>query len=128
MLNSLLIGIHVSLNDNKVRILHPDGTSLCKFIVANSVPGAKTLTQKVTEIAESNNFDTIIIGLESTSVYGDPLVYFLKQDASVNRFNTKVHVLNPTQVNKFKLFYPDFPKTDDIRCLGYCGTSTLRAY
>ncbi|NLB53506.1 MAG: IS110 family transposase, partial [Syntrophomonadaceae bacterium] len=35
MSNSLLVGIDVSLNDNKVRILHPDGTSLSKFVVAN---------------------------------------------------------------------------------------------
>jgi transposase len=112
--NSLLVGIDVSLNDNKVRILHPDGTSLSKFTVPNSVPGAKTLSQKITGVMEKNRFDDVVIGLESTSVYGDPLVYFLKQDASVNRFNTKIHVLNPTQVNKFKMFYPDLPKTDDI--------------
>jgi transposase len=92
--NALLVGIDVSLNDNKVRILHPDGTSLSKFVVSNSVPGAKTLSQRVTGIVEKNSFDSIVIGLESTSVYGDPLVYFLKQDTAVNRFNTKIHVLN----------------------------------
>ena len=114
MSNSLLVGIDVSLKDNKVHVLHPDGTSLSKFVVTNSIPGAKLLSKKVADIAEKNSFDTIVIGLESTSVYGDPLVYFLKQDATVNRFNTKIHVLNPTQVNKFKMFYPDLPKTDDI--------------
>jgi hypothetical protein len=112
--NSLLVGIDVSLNDNKVRILHPDGTSLSKFVVSNSVPGAIVLSKKVTEVMDKYNFDSLVIGLESTSVYGDPLVYFLKQDISVNRFNTKIHVLNPTQVNKFKMFYPALPKTDDI--------------
>lgn len=100
--NALLVGIDVSLNDNKVRILHPDGTSLSKFVVSNFVPGAKTLSQRVAGIAEKNSFDSIVIGLESTSVYGNPLVYFLKQDASVNKYSTKVHVLNPTQVNKLK--------------------------
>ncbi len=114
MSNSLLVGIDVSLKDNKVRILHPDGTSLSKFTVLNSVTGAKAFTQRVAAVAEKHNFDSIVIGLESTSVYGDPLVYFLKQDAAINRFNTKIHVLNPTQVNKFKQMYPDLPKTDDI--------------
>ena len=114
MINSLLVGIDVSLNDNKVRILHPDGTSLLKFSVPNNTPGATTISQRVTGIMEKNSFDSLVIGLESTSVYGDPLVYFLNQDASVNRFNTKIHVLNPTQVHNFKMFYPDLPKTDDI--------------
>lgn len=114
MSNSLLVGIDVSLNDNKIRILHPDGTSLSKFVIHNSIPGAETLCKRVVAIAEANNLKSIVFGLESTSVYGDPLVYFLKQEASVNRFDTKIHVLNPTQVNKFKLMYPDLPKTDDI--------------
>jgi len=112
--NSLLVGIDVSLNDNKVRVLHPDGTSLSKFTVRNSVPGAEALSRKVVAIAQSNDFESIVFGLESTSVYGDPLVYFLKQNTAICRFNTKIHVLNPTQVNKFKMFYPDLPKTDDI--------------
>lgn len=114
MSNSLLVGIDVSLNDNKVHVLHPDGTSLSKFAVPNSVPGAERLSQKVSGIMEQNSFDSIVIGLESTSVYGDPLVYFLKQDTVISKFNTKIHVLNPTQVSKFKAFYPDLPKTDDI--------------
>ena len=42
------------------------------------------------------------------------VILWSKQDASLNRFNPKIHVLNPTQVNKFKMFYPDLPKTDDI--------------
>jgi transposase len=114
LINSLLVGIDVSLNQNKVRVLHPDGTSLSKFSVPNNTPGATTISQRVAGIMDKNSFDSLVIGLESTSVYGDPLVYFLKQDSSVNRFNTKIHVLNPTQVNKFKMFYPDLPKTDDI--------------
>ena len=114
MSNSLLVGIDVSLNDNKVRVLHPDGTSLLKFSVPNNNPGATTLSKRVAGVMEKNSFDSLVIGLESTSVYGDPLVYFLKQDALVSRFNTRIHVLNPTQVNKFKMFYPDLPKTDDI--------------
>lgn len=114
MANSLLVVIDVSLNDNIVRILHPDGTSLSKFVVANSVLGAKILSKRVTEIKDKYCFDSLVIGLESTSVYGDPLVYFIKQDASVNRFSTKIHVLNPTQVKKFRMMYPDLPKTDAI--------------
>jgi transposase len=114
MQDSLLVGIDVSLKSNKVRILHPDGTSLSKFTVNNSVPGAKTISERITKIAQNKVFENIMIGMESTSVYGDPLAYFLKQDVMLNKFNTSIHVLNPKQVNKFKLFYPDLPKTDDI--------------
>ena len=61
---------------------------------------------------ESKSLDTVLIGLESTSVYGDNLVYFLREDASLVSFNRKIHVLNPKQVNKFKESYNDLPKND----------------
>ena len=43
----------------------------------------------------SCSLDTVLIGLEATSVYGDNLVYFLREDAALARFNSKIHVLNP---------------------------------
>ena len=54
----------------------------------------------------------VVIGLEATSIYGDSLVYALREDGSLGRFQRKIHVLNPKQVRKFKEAYPDLPKTD----------------
>ena len=62
----------------------------------------------------SCSLDTVLIGLEATSVYGDNLVYFLREDAALARFNSKIHVLNPKQVSKFKEAYNDLPKNDLI--------------
>ena len=53
-----------------------------------------------------------MIGLEATSIYGDSLVYALREDGSLGRFQRKIHVLNPKQVRKFKEAYPDLPKND----------------
>ena len=53
----------------------------------------------------SYSLDTVLIGLETTSVYDD------------NLFNRKIHVLNPKQVNKFKEAYNDLPKNDYINSL-----------
>jgi len=114
MPNSLLVGIDVSADENKVRLLHPDGSSITRFKVPNNLPGAKSLSDKISGAMTKNGFDSLVIGLEATSVYGDPLVYFLKQDAVVNSFNPSVHVLNARQVSKFKESYPDLPKDDDV--------------
>ena len=62
----------------------------------------------------SNNIDSVLIGLEATSVYGDNLVYFLKEDTTLASFDRKIHVLNPKQVNKFKESYNDLPKNDYV--------------
>ena len=54
----------------------------------------------------------VVIGLEATSIYGDSLVYALREDGSLGRFQRKIHVLNPKQVRKFKEAYSDLPKND----------------
>lgn len=114
MPNSLLVGIDVSSCDNKVRLLDSLGNSLSKFSVSNNQPGAKTLVSKIVTAMTLNRFDSLVIGLEATSVYGEPLVHFLKQDAGIGSFKPSIHVLNPKQVNAFKKAYPDLPKTDDV--------------
>ncbi len=114
MPNNLLVGIDVSSRDNRVRFLDASGNSLSKFSVVNDRIGAETLTSRITGCMRQNCFDSLVIGLEATSVYGEPLVYFLGQDDSVSSFKPHIHVLNPKQVNAFKKAYPELPKTDDI--------------
>jgi transposase len=114
MPNSLLVGIDVSSCDNKVRLLDSSGYSLSKFSVSNNQPGAKTLVSNIVSAMTSNRFDSLVIGLEATSVYGEPLIHFLKQDADIGPFKPSIHVLNPKQVNAFKKAYSDLPKTDDV--------------
>jgi len=114
MSTSLLVGIDVSSRDNKVRFLDSFGTSLAKFSIPNNQPGAELLSERITKTMTSHGLDSLVIGLEATSVYGEPLVYFLKQDANISRFKPKIHVLNPKQVHNFKKAYPELPKTDDV--------------
>ena len=54
------------------------------------------------------------IGMEATSIYGDSLVYALREDGKLGRFQRHIHVLNPKQVRKFKDAYPDLPKNDYV--------------
>lgn len=114
MPTSLLVGIDVSSCENRVRFLDSLGTSLSKFTIPNNQTGALKLSEKIAGVMASHKLESLVIGLEATSVYGEPLVHFLKQDAVVNSFDSHIHVLNAKQVNAFKKAYPDLPKTDDI--------------
>lgn len=62
----------------------------------------------------SEELTDLIIGLEATSVYGEHITMFLREDISLAPYNHKVFVLNPKQVNKFKAAYPDLPKNDYV--------------
>ena len=113
-MNPLYVGIDVSSKSNVVYFMPPDGSKHSNFSVANSHNGSSQLVKRILSAMTSCSFDTVLIGLEATSVYGDNLVYFLREDAALARFNLKIHVLNPKQVSKFKEAYNDLPKNDFI--------------
>lgn len=116
-MNPLYVGIDVSSKSNVVYFMLPDGSKHCNFSVANSHTGSSQLVKRILSAMTSCSLDTVLIGLEATSVYGDNLVYFLREDAALARFNSKIHVLNPKQVSKFKEAYNDLPKNDLIDSL-----------
>ena len=80
--------------------------------VQNNLGGAKLLSEGIVSALKSMQLSDVVIGLEATSIYGDSLVYALREDGSLGRFQRKIHVLNPKQVRKFKEAYPDLPKND----------------
>ena len=92
----------------------PNGDKHSNFSVANSHEGSTLLVKKIYSALTSHSLDTVLIGLEATSVYGDNLVYFLREDATLAPFNRKIHVLNPKQVKKFHDTYNDFQNSASI--------------
>ena len=113
-MNTLYVGIDVSSKSNVVYLMLPNGDKHSNFSVANSHKGSTQLVKRILSALTSHSLDTVIIGLEATSVYGDNLVYFLREDATLAPFNRKIHVLNPKQVKKFHDAYNDLPKNDYV--------------
>ncbi len=92
----------------------PNGDKHSSFSVANSQDGSAQLVKRILSALTSHSLDTVMIGMEAASVYGDNLVYFLREDATLVPFHRKIFVLNPKQVNKFKEAYNDLPKNDSV--------------
>ena len=113
-MNPLYVGIDVSSRNNVVYLMQPDGSKIKNFSVANSKDGSQKLVKEILSALISYTLTDVIIGLEATSVYGDNLVCFLREDGSLVPYNRKIHVLNPKQVNKFKESYNDLPKNDYV--------------
>lgn len=113
-MNPLYVGIDVSSKSNVVYLMLPNGNKHSNFELKNSHDGSSQLVKRILSAMNSHSLDTVLIGLEATSVYGDNLVYFLREDATLAPFNRKIHVLNPKQVNKFKQSYNDLPKNDYV--------------
>ena len=114
IVNPLFVGIDVSSRNNVAYLMKPDGSKHSSFSIQNNLGGAKLLSEKIVSALRSMQLSDVVIGLEATSIYGDSLVYALREDGSLGRFQRKIHVLNPKQVKKFKEAYPDLPKNDFV--------------
>ena len=113
-MSKLYVGIDVSSRNNVAYPMKPDGSKHSNFSVENSPRGSAELVKQIVKALTSYNLTEVTVGLESTGCYGDHLVYFLKENAELAKFNRSIHVLNPKQVKKFKDTYNDLQKNDYI--------------
>ena len=85
-------------------------------------------------LSKAEHSPRIHFGIEATSVYGMPLLFFLKQDTQLSATDAAFFVLNPKQVKGFKKAYSDLPKTDPVDafviadCLRFGRIGTKEAY
>ena len=135
MQSTIFVGIDVSLKTNAVCILDSQGNKLDRFSVHNDREGAAALaTRACSHLSKASVKPKIQFGVEATSVYGMPLLYFLKQDKSLSTTDAAFFVLNPKQVKGFKKAYSDLPKTDPVDafviadCLRFGRVGTKEAY
>ncbi len=113
-MDRIFVGIDVGSRDNAVYIMLPDGSKHSSFGVQNNLGGAQTISQRVVAVLTGKGFSAVSIGIEATSVYGDSLMCFLREDGALGRFDRKLFILNPKQVSKFKAMYSDLPKNDPV--------------
>ena len=113
-MDKLFAGIDVSVDNNKVYLMLQDGTEHSSFTVKNNLSGAHTLCQRIVGALSERKLSAALIGIEATSVYGDTLMYSLRESGALAKFDRKFHVLNPKQVKKFKDIHPDLPQNDHV--------------
>lgn len=113
-MNPLYVGIDVSSKNNVAYLMKPDGSKHSSFSVQNNLGGAKLMSERIVSALNAMQLGNVVIGLEATSIYGDSLVYALRENGRLGQFGRKIHVLNPKQVKKFKDAYSDLPKNDFV--------------
>jgi len=114
IVNQLFVGIDVGSQNNAAYLMRPDGEKHSSFRMQNNRGGAKLLIERIVSAIQVQGLEGVVIGMEATSIYGDSLVYALREDGKLGQYPKKIHVLNPKQVSKFKESYPELPKNDDV--------------
>ena len=113
-MDKLYAGIDVSKGSNVVYLMRPDGEKIKRFSVSNSPDGSEHIVTNILSSFKNLGLSEARIGIESTSVYGDGLMAFLRDHVDLKPFSLEFFVLNATQVKNFKKSYSDLPKNDDI--------------
>lgn len=114
---TLFVGIDVSKTENTVRFMDGGGDTLSLFSVPNNADGAAKLLEKLRHMLLHTDFSKLMIGMEATSIYADPLATYLRENEFLRKWECKVYIINAKIINSFKQSYPDLPKTDSIDTL-----------
>lgn len=114
-MNKLHVGMDVSLEDVKVYILDQEGNEATKrFAVDNTPDGAETIATRTLECCHKYNIDKVFAGLESTSVYGSHLQYYLADHPELKAYDPMIICFNPKIIDAFKKSLGNLPKNDWI--------------
>src|SRR5699024_7868952 len=110
----LFVGIDVSSETLDICYLQSDQKILNQMTVDNSLVGASLIQSNILTYTAHQEYEQIIIGLESTSVYSFHPATFLHQDEALQALNVTVSVINPTKIHRFK-------RSEERRVWKACG-------
>lgn len=113
-LSTLFVGIDVSARENVICALNFEQDKLLQFAAPNSQSGADDIADKLSTLLANNNFNHVIIALESTSFYGIHIANFLSSCTLLAPYNTYVYCLNPKMVANYKKSFIGMGKKDPI--------------
>lgn len=112
VLNSLFVGIDVSKNSNQVYAMNFDQKKLLSFSAPNDSNGASRIEAKLIECLYKNNFENVVIILESTGVYSFHIATFLSSSELLANFSVLVYCINPKTSQNYRKSFSELDKTD----------------
>lgn len=106
---TLIVGVDIGSNDEYARLFTWRKIELSKkaFHFTNDITGFESFHAWVVKVMESNNMNKIIVGMEPTSIYWEPLATYCKNNGMI-----VVHV-NPAAVKKSKELDDNDPSKND---------------
>ena len=114
-MDKLFVGLDVSLKDYKVCFLDMEGERVGKsFVLKNNGDGSQALVERIVQAATKTQAEKVLIGYESTSVYGWHLQYFLADAPELASFSPTILCFNPAVIENHKKSLGDLPKNDHM--------------
>ena len=112
VLNSLYVGIDVSKNSNQVYAMNFDQKKLLSFSVSNDSEGASKIESKLIECLNKNNYEHVVIVLESTGLYSFHIATYLSSSEWLTKYSVLVYCINPKTIKNYRKSFTEMDKTD----------------
>lgn len=112
-MSTLFVGIDVSSKTNAVYAMDFEENKYISTSFGNNQPGAEELANMIAACMQKHrNLDTVLIVLESTSVYSVHISNFLSTCETLMPYKPYVFCVNPKQTANYRKSYIGMEKTD----------------
>lgn len=106
-------GIDISLRKAAVSIIDQSGIRLGKpFEIPNTQPGNQDLEERLLAILKAGGFESLRLGMESTSFYGFHLAEYFTASTKLAPWRPLIYMINAKRIHDFKGAFPEKDKTD----------------
>ena len=114
-MSTLFVGIDVSSKSNVVCAMDFDENQYISSSFKNNQPGADELAKMILECMKiHSNLNTIVVALESTSVYSIHIANFLSTCEVLMPYKPYVFCLNPKATANYRKSYIAMEKSDPM--------------
>ena len=114
-LSTLYVGIDVSSKSNVVYAMDFEQHRLISGFFSNNQPGAEKLEEDICQcMLTHQDLNTIVVALESTSVYSIHIANFLSSSEALLRFHPYVFCINPKMTANYRKSFVGLSKTDPL--------------
>lgn len=106
--NVIIVGVDVAKKKNIARFIDTDGFELCKpFKFRNDIDGMLSFVRKSLDLKDYHSAEEVVIGMEPSGHYWEPLAYFLKEYPIIQV------LVNPYHVKQSKEMEDNSPGKND---------------
>lgn len=112
VLNSLYVGIDVSKTSNQVYAINFEQKKLLSFSAPNDMEGASTIEAKLIDCLDKNNYEKVVIVLESTGIYSFHIATYLSSSKLLAPYSVLVYCVNPKTSQNYRKSFTEMDKTD----------------
>jgi len=114
-MSTLFVGIDVSSKSNVVYAMDFEENRFIKSSFRNNQPGADELAEIISDcMVRHQNLNTIVVALESTSVYSIHIANYLSTCEMLMPYKPYVYCLNPKATANYRKSYVAMDKTDPL--------------